>query len=173
MQYTLSSWERSWDCWPFFLWRISTPDGCYKCSTAERDQSSKFLNCVEDNLRTQLLSEPAGEDMDSLFMNRKGLVDDMMIRGHLGQSSHWMREFLILRELRTEASRTSSSDFYRADFGPFRSLVDRVAWKPVLKGKGVREGKKELFKCRSRLSPCAKWWAIRKTGWAAQSFGDN
>lgn len=68
-----------------------------------------------------------------------------------------MREFLIPRELRREASKTFTLDFCRADFDPFTGLVDRVAWKSVLKGKGVWEGKKELIRCRSRQSPCAKW----------------
>lgn len=66
----------------------STPDGCCKFCTAERDQSSVFLNCVEDNFLTKLLSKPSREDGDSLIMNRKGLVDDVMIRGHLGHSNH-------------------------------------------------------------------------------------
>ncbi|KAK4825507.1 hypothetical protein QYF61_000020 [Mycteria americana] len=47
-------------------------------------------------------------------------------------------------------SRTATLDFWRADFGLFRGLVDRVPWEAVLKGKGVQEGwtffKKEILK---------------------------
>jgi len=32
------------------------------------------------------------------------------------------------------------SDFWRADFGLFRSLVHRVSWEAVLESKGVQEG---------------------------------
>lgn len=72
----------------FLMEDFSFPDGCCKCSAAERDQSRRFLNCVEDNFLTQLLSKPTREDVDSLFMSRKGLVDDVVIRGHLGHSNH-------------------------------------------------------------------------------------
>jgi len=30
-------------------------------------------------------------------------------------------------------------DFWKADFGLFRTLVERVPWEGVLKGKGVQE----------------------------------
>ncbi|KAK4830740.1 hypothetical protein QYF61_013190 [Mycteria americana] len=48
--------------------------------------------------------------------------------------------------------RTATLDFQRADFGLFRSLVDRVPWEAVLKGKGVQEDwtffKKEILKAQ-------------------------
>ena len=33
-------------------------DVCWKCHTAERKQSRRFLECVEDNFLTQPVSEP-------------------------------------------------------------------------------------------------------------------
>ena len=61
-----------------------------------------------------------------------------------------MVEFLILGEVRKGVSRTATLDFWRADFGLLRRLVDRVSWEAVLKGKGVQEGwtffKKEILK---------------------------
>ena len=48
-------------------------------------------------------------------------------------------------------------DFWRADFGLFRRLVDRVPWEAVLKGKGVQEGwaffKKEILKAQEQAVP--------------------
>ena len=38
------------------------------------------------------------------------------------------------------ASKTTTMDFWRADFGLFRTLVERVPWDRVLKGKGVQKG---------------------------------
>ncbi|GAB0181359.1 hypothetical protein GRJ2_000601200 [Grus japonensis] len=62
------------------------PDVCWKYSTAERKQSRKFLECVEDNFLTQLVREPTGEvtPLDLLFANREGLVSDVMVGGCLG-----------------------------------------------------------------------------------------
>ena len=36
-------------------------DVCWKYNTAEKKQSRRFLECVEDNFLTQLVSEPTGE----------------------------------------------------------------------------------------------------------------
>ncbi|KAK4823853.1 hypothetical protein QYF61_007501 [Mycteria americana] len=48
-------------------------------------------------------------------------------------------------------------DFWRADFGLFRTLVERVPWETVLKGKGVQEGwaffKKEVLKVQKQVIP--------------------
>ncbi|KAK4816197.1 hypothetical protein QYF61_012662 [Mycteria americana] len=45
-------------------------------------------------------------------------------------------------------------DFRRADFDLFRTLVERVPWEAVLKGKGVQEGweffKKEVLKAQEQ-----------------------
>ncbi|KAK4818289.1 hypothetical protein QYF61_010431 [Mycteria americana] len=125
---------------------------CWKYSTAERKQFTRFLECVEDNFLTQLVSEPTreGTPLDLLFVNREGLVGDVMVGGRLGCSSHKMIVVLIPGEVRRGVSRTATLDFCRADFGLFRSLLDRVPWGAVLKGKGVQEGwtffKKEILK---------------------------
>jgi len=69
---------------------FNLPDVCWKYNTAERKQSRKFLECVEDNFLTQLVSEctRGGALLDLLFTNREELVGDVMERGHLGLSSH-------------------------------------------------------------------------------------
>lgn len=74
----------------------------------------------------------------------------MTVRGHLGHSRHEIIEFLILGEVRREASRTAALDVQRADFGLFSGLVKRVPLEPVLRDKGVWEDsmcfKKEVLK---------------------------
>ena len=59
------------------------PDICWKHSTAEQDQSWRFLECVGDNFLTQLVSELTREGalLDLLFVNREGLVDDVAVGG--------------------------------------------------------------------------------------------
>ena len=51
-------------------------------------------------------------------------------------------------------------DFWRADFGLFRTLAERVPWEKVLKGKGVQEGwtffKEEVFKAQEQAVPICR-----------------
>ena len=78
-------------------------------------------------LLTQLVSEPTkeGASLDLLFVNREGLVGDVMVGGHLGHHNHEMIEFLILGEVKRGVSRTATLDFQRTVFGLFRRLVDK------------------------------------------------
>ncbi|KAK4824553.1 hypothetical protein QYF61_016157 [Mycteria americana] len=57
---------------------FNLPDVCWNYNMAERKQSRRFLECVEDNFLTQLVSEPTREGtlLDLLFANREGLVVD-------------------------------------------------------------------------------------------------
>ncbi|KAK4811177.1 hypothetical protein QYF61_019808 [Mycteria americana] len=85
----------------------------------------------------------------------------VIVGGCLGHSNHEMIEFSILEEVRRGVSRTGTLDFQRADFDLFRSLVDRVPWEAVLKGKGVQQGwtffKKEILKAQEQAVPmCQK-----------------
>ncbi|KAK4827846.1 LOW QUALITY PROTEIN: hypothetical protein QYF61_021983 [Mycteria americana] len=137
---------------------------CWKYNTAQRKQETRrFLECVEDNFQTQLVSEPTREGalLELLFVNREGLAGDVMVGGCLGHSDHEVIEFLILGEVRRGVSRTATLDFWRADFGLFRGLADRVPWEAVLKGKGVQEGwtffKKKIVKAEEQAIPmCQK-----------------
>jgi len=78
-----------------------------------------------------LVSEPTREcaSLDLLFVNREGLVCDVVVGCCLGHSDHVMIEFLTLREIWRGAGRTATLDFQKADFGMSRSLVDRVPWR--------------------------------------------
>jgi len=138
-------------------------DICWKYNTAERKQSRRFLEYVEDDFLTQLVSEPmrGGALLDLLFTNREGLVGDVVVRGCLGISDHEMREFLVCGEVKRGGSKTTTMDFWREDFGLFRMLVERVTWERVLKGKGVLEGwtffKEEVLKAQEQAVPmCCK-----------------
>ncbi|XP_009703249.1 PREDICTED: syntaxin-binding protein 6, partial [Cariama cristata] len=65
---------------------------CWKHNTAEGKHCRKFLGCVEENSPTQLMREPTreGAPLDLQFVNRGGLVGDVMVGGHLGHSDHKM-----------------------------------------------------------------------------------
>ena len=155
------------------------PDICWKYSTAERDQSRRFLECVGDNFLTQLVREPTREGalLDLLFVNREGLVDNVAAGGRLGHSDHEIIEFSILREARRRLSRTDILDFKRADFVLIRHLLERIPWEMILNGIGVQEGwalfKKEVLMAQEQVVPrCCKrsWqqrppWLNRKLWW--------
>jgi len=120
---------------------FNLPDICWKYNTAERNQSRRFLECVEDNFLMQLVSEPTrgGDSLDLLFTNIEGLVGDVVVRGRLRLNNHEMMEFSGHGEVKRVVSKTITMDFQRADSGLFRTLVERVPWERVLKGKGVQE----------------------------------
>ncbi|GAB0183522.1 hypothetical protein GRJ2_000817500 [Grus japonensis] len=135
-------------------------DVCWKYNIAERKQSRRFLECMEDNFLTQQVSAPSmgGALLDLLFTNREGLRGDVVVGGRLGLSNREMIEFSILGKIRKGVSKTASMDLRRADFGLFRdTLVERVPWEKVLKGKGVQEGwalfKKEVLKAQEQAVP--------------------
>ncbi|KAM9591475.1 uncharacterized protein ACIBXB_006271 [Morphnus guianensis] len=138
------------------------PDICWKYNTAVSKQSRRFLEYVEDNFLTQLVGEPTrgGALLDLLFTNREGLVGGVMVGGRLGLSDHEMVEFSILGEARKVVSKTTTMDFWRANFGLFKALVERVPWETVLKGKGVQEGwtffKKEILMAQDQAIPMCR-----------------
>ena len=72
------------------LMDFNLPDLCWKYNTAERKQSRRFLECVDDNFLMQLLSEPTSASLDLLFTKREELVGDVVDRGHLGLSDYEM-----------------------------------------------------------------------------------
>ncbi|KAK4815416.1 hypothetical protein QYF61_001404 [Mycteria americana] len=134
---------------------------CWKYNTAEKKQSRRFLNCVEDNFLTQLVSEPTrgGASLDLLVTNREGLVGDVVVGGHLSNCD--MTEFSIQGEVRRRVSKTTTVDFRKAGFDLLRMLVERVPREAVLRGKGVQEGwaffKKEILKAQEQAVPvCCK-----------------
>ena len=56
---------------------------------------------------------------------------------------------------------SKSMDFWKANFGLFRMMVERVLWETVLKGKGVQKGwtffKEEALKAQEQAVPmCLK-----------------
>jgi len=68
---------------------FNLPDVCWKYNTAERKQSRRFLECVEDYFLTQLEREPTREGTPlDLFAKREGLVGDVKVGGCLGHSNH-------------------------------------------------------------------------------------
>ena len=74
------------------------PDISWKYNTAQRKQSRRFLECVEDSFLMQLVGEPTrnGALLDLIFANREGLVGEVKVGDRLGQNDHGTVQFSIL-----------------------------------------------------------------------------
>ncbi|RMB99766.1 hypothetical protein DUI87_23768 [Hirundo rustica rustica] len=84
-----------------FVGDFNLPDTWWELNTAEKRQSRKFLESMQDNFLSQLVGEPTrgGTMLDLLFANRDGLVGDVVVGGRLGQSDHEIIEFSIFGEV--------------------------------------------------------------------------
>ncbi|GAB0203984.1 mitochondrial enolase superfamily member 1 [Grus japonensis] len=135
------------------------PDICWRDNAAERKQSRKFLECVDDNFLLQVIEEPTrrGAMLDLVLTNKEGLVGDIKLKGSLGCRDHEMVEFRILRAARRVRSKLSTLDFRRADFGLFRDLLGRIPWDKTLEGRGAQDSwlifKGHLLQAQERCIP--------------------
>ncbi|TRZ10607.1 hypothetical protein HGM15179_016504 [Zosterops borbonicus] len=160
---------------------FNLPDICWELNTAEKRQSRKFLECMDDNFLSQLVGEPTrGETMlDLLFTNRDGLVEDVVVGGRLGQSDHEIIEFSIIGEIRRYINKTFTLDFRRADFGLFRRLIQGVPWEEALKNKGVQESwvlfKTEFLRAQEQTVPVCRKTSRRgkRPAWISKEVLDE
>ncbi|GAB0200487.1 hypothetical protein GRJ2_002514100 [Grus japonensis] len=135
------------------------PDICWRDNAAERKQSRRFLECVDDNFLLQVIEEPTrrGAMLDLILTNKEGLVGDVKLKGSLGCSDHEMVEFRILRAARRALSKLTTLDFSRADFGLFRDLLGRIPWDTALEGRGAQDSwlifKGHLLQAQERCIP--------------------
>jgi len=74
---------------------FSFPDFNWDYHTTDMNKSRKFLKHVEDNFLIQVLRELTRKSglLDLPFVNREGLVGEMVIGGSLGHSRHGMVDF--------------------------------------------------------------------------------
>lgn len=64
------------------------------------EQFRSFLECLEDNFLTQLVSE-AARGGAHLSLNRERVVGDVMAKDHLG---HWDNELIVFDSQRSKES---------------------------------------------------------------------
>ena len=80
-----------------------------------------------------------GATLDLLLVNREGLVGEVANGGCLGRSDHEVVEFKIFGDRRKTATKTSTLNMGKADFGLLRELVSQVPWETALEGIGVHQ----------------------------------
>ncbi|GAB0183226.1 hypothetical protein GRJ2_000787900 [Grus japonensis] len=135
------------------------PDICWRDNAAERKQSRKFLECVDDNFLLHVIEEPTRRCamLDLILTNKEGLVGDVKLKGSLGCSDHETVEFRILRAARRARSKLTTLDFSRADFGLFRDLLGGIPWDKALEGRGAQDSwlifKGHLLQAQGRCIP--------------------
>jgi len=80
---------------------------------AQKKQSRRFLECVEDSFLMQLLREltKGAAVLDLLFTDKEEVVGNEKVGNCLGQSDNEMVEFSILAEVRRWSSKTAILDF--------------------------------------------------------------
>ena len=84
-----------------------------KYNTAQRKQSERFLECVEDSFLTQLVQEPTrgGALLDLLFTNSEGLLGDVKAGDCLEQSGHEIVKLSIIGDVRRVTSKAAILNF--------------------------------------------------------------
>jgi len=96
-----------------------------------------------------------------------------VVGGRLGLSDQEIKDFLVHGEVKQGTSRTTTTDIWRAVFGPFGMLVERVPWERVLKGKGVQEGwtffKEEVFQAQEQAVPMCHKMSLAEQGALART----
>ena len=127
----------------------------WEYDTAVTSRSGKFLKIIGNNSLSQVRREPTRKDalLDLLFVNREGLVGNVMVGGCLGHSDHEITEFKIASVMRKKDSIVSTLDFRRAKF----KLFSRVPWDSAVEGSGVHECwsvfKKHLLEVQEQAIP--------------------
>jgi len=77
------------------------PNICWKSNTASCSQSSRFLERIEDNFLSQVISNPTLGDaiLDLVVTNATELIGDLKTGGSLGCSDRALVEQTLLREM--------------------------------------------------------------------------
>jgi len=96
-----------------------------------RRQSRRFLECIEDNLSSQVIDSPTQGDaiLDLRVTNVGELISDVKTGGSLGCSDHALVEFTVLRDTGKAKSIVRTPNFTKANFQLFKQLVSRTPGK--------------------------------------------
>jgi len=75
------------------------PDIYWRDNTAGHKKSMRFLECISDNIVTQVIEEPVrrGAPLDLILASDEGLIGAVKAEGSTGCSDHEIMEFRILR----------------------------------------------------------------------------
>ncbi|KAK4810665.1 hypothetical protein QYF61_007465 [Mycteria americana] len=109
----------------FFMMRVDMilmrnfnyPNTCWRDSTTGHKQSTRFLECTDDNFQTQVTEElMLGDDLleDLMNVNKVKLIGDVKVRDNLNCSDHKMVAFSILRGANKANSKITAMDFRMA-----------------------------------------------------------
>ncbi|PKU45711.1 nedd4-binding protein 2-like 2 [Limosa lapponica baueri] len=114
------------------------PNICWKSNRASCRQSRRLLECIKDNLLSQVIRSPTREEviLDLTVINANGLIGDIKIAGRLGCSD---LVFTVLTGMGKAKSKVRTLSFRKAKFQLFKELVNRTPWETALRGKGAEQ----------------------------------
>ena len=92
---------------------LQPPQHMQEGHSAERKQSGRFLECIDDTFLTQVIEKlkKRGVLLDLTLSYKEGLVGDVKVKGCFGCSDHGIVEFTILRARRKVRSKLTTLDF--------------------------------------------------------------
>jgi len=94
------------------------PDICWKVCSASHPQSSRFLQCVDDNFLMQMVGEPTrrGALLDLILAAKQDLVEAVKVVGSFGYSDCEVMQLRISCGRKRIPSRITALDFKTVNF---------------------------------------------------------
>jgi len=104
------------------------PAICWNSSMASCRQSSRLLECVEDNCLCQIIDSPTRgyAILDLLVTNASEIISDIKIGGSLGCNNHTLVELTVVRDMSQAKSKIRTLNFRKAKFQLFKEFVHRT-----------------------------------------------
>lgn len=110
-------------------------------SAGGRAQPWRFLECIDENIQTQVTEEPVGRGalLDLTLIKKGRLPEDVRVKGCLDCNDQEMVKLSILRGDSRAKTKILTLSFRREEFGLFWNLLERVLWDRSRKGREVQE----------------------------------
>ncbi|KAJ7396276.1 hypothetical protein BTVI_146820 [Pitangus sulphuratus] len=109
---------------------FNLPEINWEHHAAATIRARRFLENLDDHFMEHVIRKLTQKNalLDLLLVNRMDLVNEVEIDGHFGHNDHKAIEFKISTDRRKTASKTSTLDIRRADFGLLRELVGDMTY---------------------------------------------
>ena len=120
---------------------LQPADIYWKSSMVSCRQSSRLLQCIEDNFLSKVINNPTRGDviLDLLVTNASRLIDDIKTGVSLGCSHHTPVKFAVLTNTGEEKSKVRTLNFRKANFQLFKEFISRTPWETALRDKGAEQ----------------------------------
>jgi len=120
---------------------INHADIFWKSSMASCRQYRRLLECIEDNILSQVIDGPTKGDaiLDLLVTKASELIADVKNGGRLNCSDHSLVKFIVLTSMGQVKSKVRMLSFRKAKFQLFMGLVNQIPWETAVRDKGAEQ----------------------------------